>query len=99
MFGLAGGVHLTELGPRDGLMRGRCGGIIWEARMARGPVSYGLEPQSLYKGQGRIVRLVLYEALAAGTLRKVAAFDRGWQFGRKEHVGVVQRVVRFLERH
>lgn len=98
MFGL--GVQLLDLGPRDGVMRGECGRYRWEARMARGPVSYGLDPGTLYKGQGRIVRLVLYETLAgrAGAHRKVAAYDRGWQYGRKEHFGTIQSVVRYLER-
>lgn len=97
MFGL--GVQLTDLGPRDGLMRGRCGRFQWEARMARGPVSYGLDPATLYKGSGRIVRLVIYEPLGARSGgRKVAAYDRNWLFGRKEHLSVIERVVRYLER-
>jgi hypothetical protein len=96
MFG--SGVQLLDLGPRDGVMRGECGHYRWEARMARGPVSYGLDPQTLYKGSGRIVRLVLFEALASSAARKVAAYDRGWQYGRKEHFTAIQRVVRYLER-
>jgi hypothetical protein len=98
MFGLGSSVRLTDLGPRDGLMRGEAGRYQWEARMARGPVSYGLDPASLYKGHGRIVRLVVYEQLARGASRKVAAFDRNWLFGRKEHLSVIERVVRYLER-
>jgi hypothetical protein len=98
MFGFSGSVRLTDLGPRDGLMRGELGRFRWEARMTRGPVSYGLDPQTLYKGSGRIARLVVYETLAgAGVSRKVAAFDRGWLFGRKDHLSVIQRLVRYLE--
>ncbi|HYF96355.1 MAG TPA: hypothetical protein VD969_29460 [Symbiobacteriaceae bacterium] len=97
MFGFS--VQLRELGPRDGIMRGECGRYRWEARMARGPVSYGLDPATLYKGPGRIVRLVLYEELSrSGAGHKVAAFDRGWLYGRKEHLAIVQRVVRYLEK-
>lgn len=97
MFGFS--VQLLDLGPRDGMMRGECGRFHWEARLARGPVSYGLHPDTLYKGDGRIVRLVLYEALSGnGAVRKVAAYDRGWLHGRKEHLAVIQRVVRYLER-
>lgn len=99
MFGFGSSVRLTDLGPRDGVMRGEVGRYRWEARMTRGPVSYGLDPASLYKGYGRIVRLVVYEELAPrGACRKVAAFDRGWSFGRKEHLSVIERVVRYLER-
>jgi hypothetical protein len=98
MFGLASRVRLTDLGPRDGVMRGELGRYHWEVRMVRGPVSYGLDPQTLYKGPGRIARLVLYECIAAtGAGRKVAAFDRGWLFGRKAHLAVITRVVQYLE--
>lgn len=98
MFGFGSTVRLTDLGPRDGVMRGECGRYRWEVRLTRGPVSYGLNPATLYKGAGRIARLVLYEPLTdARTDRKVAAFDRGWLFGRREHLSVIERVVRYLE--
>lgn len=98
MFGFGGAVRMTDLGPRDGLVRGEVGRYSWEARLTRGPVSYGLDPETLYKGCGRIARLVLYEALpGTGVRRKVAAFDRGWQFGRKEHLSAIRRVVSYLE--
>lgn len=98
MFGLSG-VQLTDLGPRDGVMRGVCGRYHWEARMARGPVSYGLDPLTFYKGGGRVIRLVLYERLGAkGGYRKVAAYDRAWHFGRKEYLSIIERVVRYLEK-
>jgi len=92
-------VRLVELGPRDGVLRGECGPYHWEARLARGPVSYGLDPATLYKGPGRVARLVLYEQIAGTHVkRKVAAFDRGWLFGRKEHLTTLRRVVSYLER-
>jgi hypothetical protein len=98
MFG--SNVRLTELGPRDGLIRGEVGRYHWEARLTRGPVSYGLDPQSLYKGIGRIARLVLYEiSPQTGARRKVAAFDRGWQFGRQSYLSAIERVVGYLERN
>lgn len=99
MFGLSASVRLLDLGPRDGLLRGEVGGLRWEARLTRGPVTYGLNPETLYKGTGCIARLVLYEPVTGLKLgRKVAAFDRGWQFGRKEHLSQINRVVRYLER-
>ncbi|MFZ5815191.1 MAG: DUF7678 domain-containing protein [Bacillota bacterium] len=95
---MSGSVRLVELGARDGLVRGECGSYRWEARLARGPVSYGLHPSTLYKGEGRIARLVLYEPIPGTRLqRKVAAYDRGWQFGRQQHIHLLQRVVRYLE--
>ena len=99
MFGFGAAVRLTELGGRDGLVRGESGGFRWEVRLARGPVSYGIDPETLYKGQGRVARLVLYAPVGGtGLHRKVAAFDRGWLFGRKEHLTVIRRIVAYLER-
>lgn len=93
-----GRVRLLELGGRDGLMRGECGAYHWEVRLTRGPVSYGLDPQTLYKGRGRIARLILYEAIPGTSLqRKVAAYDRGWRFGRQQHIAVLRRVVGYIE--
>ncbi|HEY3366037.1 MAG TPA: hypothetical protein VGK74_13350 [Symbiobacteriaceae bacterium] len=97
MFSFGGLVRLTEVGARDGLISGELGRYRWEARLTRGPVSYGLDPGTLYKGAGRIARLVLYERIeGTGCSRKVAAFDRGWIFGRKSHLEVVRRVVAYL---
>ncbi|MFZ5822971.1 MAG: hypothetical protein ACOY94_01310 [Bacillota bacterium] len=93
-----GSIRLIDLGPRDGVVQGECGPYRWEARLTRGPVSYGLDPATLYKGQGRVARLILYEAITGtGLQRKVAAYNRGWQYGRKEYLGVVKRVVTYLE--
>lgn len=92
-------VRLVDVGPRDGLMKGECGPYQWEARLTRGKVSYGLDPGTLYKGEGRIARLVLYETIPGTRVqRKVAAYDRGWQFGRQQYIRILQSVVRYLDR-
>lgn len=97
MFGPS--VQLTRLGARDGIMEGEYGRFAWEARLARGPVSYGLNPQTLYKGSGRVARFVLYEVLPGTRVKqKVAAFDKGWLFGRRTYAQVVGSVIRYLER-
>ena len=55
MFGPA--VELTQVSARDGVLEGEFGRYAWEARLARAPVSYGLNPQTLYKGyEGRVAR-------------------------------------------
>lgn len=91
-------VRLTDIGSRDGLLRGEAGPFHWEARLARGPVSYGLNPRTLYKGGGRVARLVLYRQVGeTACTRKVAAFDGGWQFGRKAYLALLARIVAFLE--
>mgnify|MGYP000002602815 CR=1 FL=1 len=91
-------VRLLDAGMRDGLLRGECGAYRWEVRLTRGPVSYGIDPVTLYKGRGRVARLVLYAPIPGTRLmRKVAAFDRGWRFGRQEHLPILRRVVGYLE--
>lgn len=82
-----------------GAFSGVTGGLKWEAYLANGPVSYGLDPATLYKGRGRIVRLVLYAPVPGTTAwRKVASYHRGWVFGRTRHLPVLRTVVSRLER-
>lgn len=80
---------------------GACGGTVegyrWEAYLAREPVSYGLNPQTLYKGEGRIVRLELLAPVAGRVWRRVAVYNRGWVFGRKAYLPVLARLVRELD--
>ena len=98
MLGFMGTVRLTDAGTRDGLVRGELGPYRWEARLTRGPVSYCLDPRTLYKGRGRIARLILWQQIPGTRLcRKVAAFDRGWLFGRKAHLTAIAKVVRYLD--
>lgn len=81
-----------------GPAEGRCGEYRWEAYLAMGPVSYGLHPRTLYKGAGRIVRLVVYAPVGGNVWRKVASFHRGWLCGRREYLGVIRQIVSELER-
>lgn len=105
-MGLFSQVRITDRTATTGIVRGRYGRFTWEARVGRQPLSYGINPESLYKGGGRIARLVLYEPTGhtpAGepVMRKVAAFNGqagGWLFGRKRHLRVLGPLVRSLER-
>lgn len=77
---------------------GWCGEYRWEAYLARGPVSYGLHPGTLYKGAGRIVRLTLYAPIPGTRLwQRVAAYNRGWVCGRRAHLGAIRQIVAELE--
>ncbi|BDG61398.1 hypothetical protein caldi_24880 [Caldinitratiruptor microaerophilus] len=83
---------------RAGHVEGILGSYRWEAFLARAPVSYGLDTATLYKGSGRIVRLALYARLPGTRLwRKVAAYHRGWLFGRRRYLDVLRRVVDEIE--
>lgn len=105
-MGLFSAVRVIERVPASGVVWGRIGRYTWEARLGRKALSYGLNPQSLYKGGGRVARLVLYEQVAVAAngdpvLRKVAAYNGqagGWLFGRKRHLQVLWPLVRALER-
>ena len=89
---------ITAASRRDGLVAGEVGSYSWEARIGRGPLSYGINPETLYKGEGRVARLVLYRRVgAAGLRRKIAAYDRGWLFGRKYNLEIIRRLVEYLE--
>lgn len=105
-MGLFSALRVTEPQSESGVIGGRYGRYRWVARLGRRPLSYGLNPDTLYKGGGRVARLVLYEpagitATGEQVLRKVAAFNGqtgGWQFGRKRHLDILEPLVRSLER-
>lgn len=79
---------------------GTAAGFRWQAYVARGPVSYGLNPDTLYKGRGQIVRLCLYAPVGeTGVWRKVASYHRGWLFGRSRYLPAVRAVVDRLARN
>ncbi|MHB9144844.1 MAG: hypothetical protein ACYC5Y_05860 [Symbiobacteriia bacterium] len=84
---------------RSAVRRGRFGTVSWEARVAASPVSYGLNPSTLLKGRGRVARLVVYQHIGRQEVpHKLAVYDRGWHFGRKRHLPIIQRVMAELER-
>lgn len=86
----------SRVGPL--VLTGQVGEYRWEVHLAQAPVSYGLDPQTLYKGRGRIVRLVIYAPVGnTGVWRKVAAFHRGWLFGRKQYLAAVRQVAALVE--
>lgn len=81
------------------LVTGRFGSLSWEARLTSLPVSYGLNPRTLLKGRGRVARLVIYQHLGRPQVpHKLAVYDRGWLFGRKRHLGEIERIVAELGR-
>ncbi|MGE5589612.1 MAG: hypothetical protein ACM3ZA_03125 [Bacillota bacterium] len=79
--------------------QGWLGGVAWEARVTVRPVSYGLNPRTLLKGQGRVARLVVYQQIGRAQVpHKLAVYDRGWRYGRKRHLVLIQRIMSELER-
>lgn len=84
---------------RAGWLSGDWQGYPFTARLCDGPVSYGIDPATLYKGFGRVAQLTLYERLApgGGGLRRVACFDGGWRFGRRRYAALLSDLVRTLD--
>lgn len=89
----------TAGAAKSAIKKGCLGPVAWEARVTARPVSYGINPRTLLKGQGRVARLVLYQSIGRAEVpHKLAVYDHGWHFGRKRHLGLIQRVVAELER-
>lgn len=82
---------------QDGVIAGHIGRYGFQARLTQGPVSYGLNHRTLYKGQGRIAQLRLWRFDRSGEMVTLALYDRGWRFGRLEHLGIVRRLVQVLD--
>ncbi len=90
---------MSEAEHSAGWVAGEWQGYGYVARLCAGPVSYGIDPATLYKGYGRVATLTLYERLApgAGGMRRVARFEGGWRFGRRRHVALLRALVEILE--
>jgi hypothetical protein len=74
------------------VVEGTFGRYDFRAELAAGPVSQGLDPRTLRKGGGRLVRL---EILERGV--PVAVYRRGWRYGRRRYGPVIARVARLLD--
>lgn len=81
----------------DGVVAGHLGQYGFMARLTRGPVSYGLNRATLYKGKGRIAQLRIWQFGMAGEIQTVALYDKGWQYGRMPHLRIVRRLVDTLD--
>ena len=82
---------------QDGIVAGHLGRYGYHARLTRGPVSYGLNRRTLYKGQGRIAQLRIWHFDRSGAMVTLVLYDRGWRFGRLRHLGLVRRLVQVLD--
>lgn len=78
-------------------MAGHLGRYGFMARMTQGPVSYGLNRGTLYKGSGRIAHLRIWQFDRSGGVETLALYDKGWRFGRIRHLRVVRRLVDTLD--
>ncbi|MDA8344386.1 MAG: hypothetical protein M0Z66_02760 [Thermaerobacter sp.] len=81
----------------DGVVAGHLGRYGFMARLTRGPVSYGLNRSTLYKGRGRIAQLRIWRFDHSGEVEILALYDKGWQYGRLQHLRVVRRLVDTLD--
>ncbi len=82
---------------QDGVIAGHIGHYGFDARLTQGRVSYGLNHRTLYKGDGRIAQLRIWRFGRSGEIVTLALYDRGWRFGRIEHLGIVRRLVQALD--
>lgn len=81
----------------DGVVAGHWGHYGYTVRLTRGPVSYGLNRKTLYKGDGRIAQLRIWRFDPQGMMVTLALYDHGWRFGRLRHLQLVRRLVRTID--
>ncbi|EOC99492.1 hypothetical protein [Caldisalinibacter kiritimatiensis] len=93
---------------RYGFIKGKIGPYRWFALVHKKDVDYGINPKTLEKGKGRIVRLCIYEEVTKEyrlnkdeiyTKRYIYAnYQRRWDVKSKEYIHIVKRLVEYLER-
>lgn len=81
----------------DGLIAGHLGHYGFMARLTQGPVGYGLNRRTLYKGSGRIAQLRVWRFTAKGQVETLVLYDHGWCFGRLRHLRLVRQLVHALD--
>lgn len=82
---------------QDGLIAGHLGDYGFVARLTQGPVYYGLNRRTLYKGDGRIAQLRIWRFGREGNIETLVLYDHGWHYGRMRHLRLVRRLVDALD--
>jgi hypothetical protein len=101
-------IKIENKKTRYGFIKGIIGDYSWFALVHRENVDYGINPRTLMKGNGKIVRLCIYkeEPFMMNTkedeilIRRYiyADYKREWDVLSSTHIHIVKRLVDYLER-
>lgn len=102
-------IEIENKKTRYGFIRGKIGNYNWFALVQKEDVDYAINPNTLEKGKGKIVRLCIYKDILINdnikkdgniTFRRLiyASYKRDWEVLSKEHNEIVKKLVDYLNR-
>lgn len=86
---------------RYGYIKGEIDHFSWYALVHKEAVEYGIDPESMETGRGRISRLCIYKdiPMSAYTKRLIYAnYKRKWEVFNGSYEGMIRYLVAYLER-
>lgn len=86
---------------RYGYIRGSIDKFAWFALVHKESVDFGIDPETLKMGNGRVSRLCIYEDIPMSSYTKrliYANYKRGWDVLNKNYEKMVLDLVSYLDR-
>lgn len=86
---------------RYGYVKGEIDKFMWFALVHREHVDFGIDPETLEMGEGRVSRLCIYEDIHMLNYTKrliYANYKRGWDVLNKSYEQMVVDLVSYLDR-
>ncbi len=102
-------MKIDEERYKYGYIKGRVEDFYWYALVHKEKLDYGINPQNLQKGYGRISRLCVYKEvienignpyLPISKIRRYiyANYKRDWDVLSNSHIDMIKKLVNYLER-
>lgn len=86
---------------RYGYIKGEIDNFSWFALVHREDVEFGIDPENLQGGKGRVSRLCLYKDIPMSNYTKrliYANYKRGWDVFNKSYESMIIDLVGYLDR-
>lgn len=86
---------------RYGYIKGEIDGFSWFALVHREEVEFGINPENLEAGSGRVSRLCLYRDIPMSSYTKrliYANYKREWDVFNRSYEGMIMDLVEYLDR-
>lgn len=101
-------IEIRNKKTRYGYIKGKIENYNWFALVQKREVDYGINPVTLKRGNGKVVRLCIYEELTNesiinkrgnfGVKLIYADYRRKWNILNETHMNTVKELVNYLER-
>lgn len=102
-------IEIMNTRKNEGFSEGLIDGLKWFAVVKETESSFGINPRTLFKGRGKVIRLCVYEDdqkvegnpyLPSMSIRRLiyANFDKDWKVLNHKYKDMIQELVIYLDR-